>query len=262
MVKFIQIADLHVVPEGALLYGTDPGERLARCIDSVLAEHADATCCVATGDLINDHPPAAYRRLAEQFARLPMPVHPILGNHDHREHFRAAFPGVGVDANGFVQYEAAIGAHRALFLDTHEPGAEHGVYCAKRASWLAARLAEDDRPVLLFMHHPPMPLGLPAMDRIALRDPAPLLWALAGHEGRIRHLFLGHVHRALSGSWRGIAFSSLRGTNHQVALCMQSTGDEVMGSHEAPQYAVVLVGDDQVTVHLHDFMQAGEPFVL
>ena len=260
-VKFVQITDLHVVPEGARLHGLDPGERLERCIDSLLAEHADAACCVATGDLVNDRPREAYRRLAGQLARLPMPVHLVLGNHDDRGEFRNAFPQVAVDPNGFVQYEARIGRWRALFLDTHEPGAEHGVLCDARADWLAGRLADDPQPVLVFMHHPPLALGLPAMDRIALRDPRPLCRALAGREHRVRHLFLGHVHRPLAGSWRGIPFSALRGPSHQVALRM-TPADEVLGSHEPAQYAVVLLGDESLTVHWHDFLDASPRFVL
>src|SRR5256885_8190549 len=37
-----------------------------------------------------------------------------------------------------------------------------------------------------------------------------------------RSLSFGHIHRPISGSWRGIPFSTLRGTNHQVALHLRS----------------------------------------
>ncbi|MFC0227448.1 hypothetical protein [Serratia aquatilis] len=55
-----------------------------------------------------------------------------------------------------------------------------------------------------------------------------------------------------SGSWQGISFSTLRGTNHQVALDLKAEG-KVPGSHEPAQYGVVLVESEQITVHLHDF---------
>jgi hypothetical protein len=137
----------------------------------------------------------------------------------------------------------------------------HGVLCAKRARWLSDRLAEDDRPVLLFMHHPAFVLGIPAMDRIAILETGPFQAALDGNGHRIKHLFFGHIHRPIFGTWRGIAFSTLRGTNHQVALRLDVTA-KVPGSHEPPQYAVVLLDAESVTVHVHDFLDGSERFWL
>ncbi|MGJ7546210.1 phosphodiesterase [Variovorax sp. LT1R16] len=261
MLKFIHITDIHLVEQGRALYGHDPGKRFERCIDSVIAEHADASFCVITGDLAHVGHPDAYRQLSVQCARLPMPVHLILGNHDSRPNFRERFRQVPVDHNGFVQYEQAVGKFRGLFLDTNEPGTHSGVFCEQRANWLAQRLAEDDAPVLLFMHHPAFPLGIPVMDRIGLVDKEWLLTALKGHEHRIKHLFFGHIHRPISGTWRGIPFSTLRGTNHQVALHVQESED-IPGSFEPPQYGVVLIDEESVIVHLHEFLDHSERFWL
>ena len=265
MFKFLHLTDVHLVEQGQALYGLDPAYRLARCIDSMLQEHADAGLCVVTGDLAHWGHKDAYRQLAEQLARLPMPVLPILGNHDQRANFREHFARVPVDDNGFVQYEAAVGPYRGLFLDTNESGVSHGVLCERRAQWLTDKLAEDDRPVLVFMHHPAFALGIPSMDRIGLLDAAPFRRALQGQEQRIRHIFFGHIHRPIFGSWRGIPYSTMRGTNHQVALRLDET-TKIPGSHEPPQYSVVLLGlepnDDSVTVHVHDFLDRSERFWL
>ena len=259
--KFIHITDTHLVEQGKVLYGLNPCDRLARCLDGVIQDHPDAALCVLTGDLAHVGHRDAYRQLALQLGRLPMPVLPILGNHDNRVNFLEYFPLIGTDANGFVQYESPVGNYRGLFLDTNEPGVSHGVLCGKRAQWLADRLAEDERPVLLFMHHPAFALGIAAMDRIALLNTGPLQEALQGHEPRIKHLFFGHLHRPIFGSWRGIPFSTLRGTNHQVALRLEDTA-KVPGSHEPPQYGVVLLGEDSITVHLHDFLDISARFWL
>ncbi|MDD2545899.1 MAG: phosphodiesterase [Burkholderiaceae bacterium] len=261
MLKFIHLTDTHLVEQGHALYGLDPRHRLRRCIDSILEEHADARACVVTGDLAHVGHPDAYRQLSEQLARLPMPVFPILGNHDHRGNFRQYFPEVPVDSQGFVQYEKALGAYRGLFLDTNEPGVSHGVFCAQRAHWLAERLAEDEQPILLFMHHPAFDLGIPTMDRIRLLQPEAFISAVKGHEHRIQHLFFGHIHRPIFGTWQDIPFSTLRGTNHQVALRLDDTG-QIAGSHEPPQYGVVLLNETGLTVHIHDFLDTSERFSL
>ena len=261
MLKFIHITDTHLVEQGHALYGLDPCKRLEHCLDSVIQDHSDATLCVVTGDLAHVGHRDAYRQLSEQLARLPMPVLPILGNHDNRANFLEFFPKTQTDPNGFVQYEAAIGEYRGMFLDTNEPGVSHGVLCEKRTQWLADRLDEDERPVLLFMHHPAFTLGIPSMDRIALLETRPFQKALEGRTHRIRHLFFGHIHRPIFGSWRGIPFSTMRGTNHQVALRLDDTA-KIAGSHEPPQYSVVLLNEETVTVHVHDYLDSSERFWL
>ena len=261
MYKLIHITDTHLVEQGHALYGRDPCKRLTQCIDSVIKEHSDAALCVVTGDLAHIGHNDAYRQLAEQLGRLPMPVLPILGNHDNRANFRAHFPQVQTDSNGFIQYESPVGQYRGIFLDTNEPGVDYGVLCEKRAQWFAEKLAEDERPVLLFMHHPAFELGIPTMDRIGLLETGPFFAALQGQTHRIKHLFFGHIHRPIFGSWRGIPFSTMRGTNHQVALRLDDTKN-IPGSHEPPQYSVVLLNEESVTVHVHDFLDSSERFWL
>jgi hypothetical protein len=79
--------------------------------------------------------------------------------------------------------------------------------------------------------------------------------------GNVCHIFFGHLHRSLSGSWRGIPFSNLPGTNHQVALDFV-VEDEVPGSHEPPAYAVIFAYADSTLVHLRNFTDRTATFNL
>ena len=90
------------------------------------------------------------------------------------------------------------------------------------------------------------------MDRIGLSDRAAFTETLSPHLHRVRHLFFGHLHRPMAGSWRGIPFSTVRSTCHQVALDLRGEGG-LMGNLESPQFAVVLGDDQQLVVHLHDY---------
>jgi 3',5'-cyclic AMP phosphodiesterase CpdA len=191
-------------------------------------------------------------------AALPWPVHLLLGNHDDRDAFRQAFPAAAQDEAGFVQQAIPTPAGMCLMLDTHAPGRPEGELCALRLAWLAARLAESTGPVLLFLHHPPLPVGIPSMDGIALRD-ADALWAtLAPHRERVRHIFHGHLHRPVSGSWRGVPLSSLRGTAFAVTLDQQ-LGAPAVSRQDAPSYAMARILDDDVVVHTVEVQQAGPP---
>jgi Icc protein len=258
--KLVQISDIHLVPHGALLFGEDPAARLRACVDDINRHHADAQLCVITGDLTHDGDPAAYRVLADCVGKLVPPVRLLMGNHDDRAAFRAVFPQMPVDPDGFVQsvYDSAHG--RCVFLDTLEPDTAQGRLCARRLAWLKGVLDEAaQQPVFLFSHHPAFDLMLPSMDWIRLREAAPLRELIAAH-GNVRHMFSGHVHRPSAGTWHGTPFTTVRGTNHQHALefDLQGPATTVM---EPPGYAVIFIRDSGTVVHFHDFMDTSRRYI-
>jgi hypothetical protein len=103
------------------------------------------------------------------------------------------------------------------------------------------------------MHHPPFEVGLPCVDRIGLgADGAAIAEIVAPHRN-VRHLFFGHVHRPICGSWLGIPMSTMRGTNHQVPFDFDAV-EVVPKSQEPPAYAVAFIDDRQVVVHVHDYL--------
>lgn len=260
--KFVHITDPHLVAPGERLYELDPLARLQACVADINQHHADAAFAIVTGDLTHWGQAAAYTALRGAFGALAMPSYLLLGNHDNRAVFREIFPEAPVDPDGFIQSVIDRTEGRFILLDTHEPRDPGGVLCDRRLAWLEARLSEArDRPIYLFMHHPPFPVGIKRMDAATLRAPEALARIVEPHAQRIRHLFFGHLHRPIAGSWRGIPFSTMRGTNHQVALDMV-IADKVPGSHEPPAYAVVLLSQDTVVVHFHDYLDRSERFPL
>jgi 3',5'-cyclic AMP phosphodiesterase CpdA len=268
MLQFVHLTDTHLVAAGETLYGLDPLARLEAAVAAINARHAapgpeQAAFVLITGDLTHWGAPDAYRALAAGLDRLALPAHLLIGNHDDRAAFRAAFPETPCDPDGFVQSVIDTDELRLILLDTHDPGTAAGRLCAARLRWLAARLAEQDRPVLLALHHPPPHTGLRRMDAIALADPDALWAVLAPHRARIRHMLFGHLHRPVAGSWRGIPFSTIRGTAHQVAFDLARGPEQrVPGSHEPPAYGLVRVDGESVAVHAHDFLDRTATFDL
>lgn len=260
--KFIQVTDVHLISGGRRLYGVSPERRLHAAIDSINREHGDADFVVFTGDLVHWRDPESYGIFAEAIKRLTMPVKLIPGNHDDPHALAQSVPGVQVDADGFVQFAHVTPVGRCLFLDTRKADSDAGEYCAKRLDWLKRQLAGSDDPIIVFMHHPPLKLGLKGMDRFALLDDEAFFAALEPHGARIRHLFFGHVHRPVFGNWRGISYSCMRGLNHQLALDLDAPKTRIPGSFEPPAYGVVLADLDQIVIHMHEFLDRSPRFDL
>ncbi|MFO7595373.1 MAG: phosphodiesterase [Desulfocurvibacter africanus] len=253
--KIIHLSDTHLGAPDFRLHDIDPVQRLEACIRHINANHADADLCVMTGDLAHEGSPAGYAALKSILAEFDLPCRLMLGNHDDRQAFRAVFPGYPTDSGGFVQSFLETDEGIMIFLDTKSPSpGHHGQLCASRLDWLSDVLqGSGELPVFFCLHHPWFPVRLPALDRIALQEAEPLASLLQRHGRRIRHVFLGHVHRPMCGSWRGIPFSTINSLVRQIGLDFRRE-DGLPVSPEGPAYAVALIEAGQVCTHFCHFL--------
>ena len=262
--KFVISTDPHFVPEGEPLYGLDPRANLARAVELINRDHPDIALVILLGDLTQRGEPAAYASIAEILAPLKAPLVVMTGNHDAREALRAAFPQTDRDPGGFVQALRLYDDASILTLDTLDEGggSSAGYLCAERLAFLEQSLGEApaDRPLLMFQHHPPLDTGLEALDRIKLKNPEQE-WAVIARTRRPDYLFMGHVHRPVTGLWRGIPFHIQRGVSHQVAFELEYR-DGVPGTYEEPDYVLVEAGPGGVVIHQRAFNYAGPRFLM
>jgi 3',5'-cyclic AMP phosphodiesterase CpdA len=262
--KFVILTDTHFVARGRRIYGLDPAERLAAAIEIINRDHKDIAFTVITGDLAHWGEEGAYENLAAVLGGLDSPSVLMMGNHDRREAFYRHFPGASRDDNGFVQSVQTFATATIVTLDTlNEAAPNHeGLLCERRLAFLEQALASApaDRPLLLFQHHPPFDTGLIYMDRIKLANPE-AEWDIIARTRKPDYLFMGHLHRPIAGVWRGIPFHIQRALSHQVAFDFVAA-DHIPGSHEAPDYSLVLVDDDRIVIHQRSFLYDGPTFSL
>ncbi|NZA26139.1 phosphodiesterase [Luteimonas sp. SJ-92] len=251
MSSIIWMTDPHLATPGqAQPMGVDAWPRLRAALAEAAARHAGASRAVLTGDLAQRGEPATYAALREALAELPMPYRLLPGNHDDRAELLAAFPDTG-SHRGFVQSFEDLGDAQLLYLDTlANDGSHHGELCGERLHWLEVRLAEADaRPLLVFQHHPPFAVGIPAVDRLRLLESDPLERLLRARTAPT-HLFCGHIHRSMSGRWAGHPFATLKSLHVQIAL--DATAPKLQYSDEPPGYGVIEVAGDDIQVHYRD----------
>lgn len=249
MIKLVQITDLHLLPSGGLLRDVlDPEPRLRECLEDIEALHGDAAALIITGDLTENGDLESYWLLKRILAgyRLP-PVHLTIGNHDERRRFGQVFPEAVDAETGFAQTSFDLGDHVGILLDTWTDGSHVGSLCNARLAWLAETLSRDTRPALLFLHHAPFQVGLKWLDRHILEDGIEFAEAIAPFRNRIKHMFFGHMHRSVSGTWGGMPFTVVPSTALNGLLDFDS--DLSCPTVMEPHYSVTLLRDDNVIVH-------------
>lgn len=218
-----QISDCHIVePGGRIADRVDPTPGLRRAVEIVNGFRPAIDVVVGTGDLVNDGRSEQYHQLQSVLADLRPRFIPIPGNHDDRTELRSRFdvvpPGNPDDP---IDHVVDLGECRLVCLDTTIPGHHDGRLTDDQLAWLDDALATASPPVIVVQHHPPIPSGIPAMDR---------RYGLAGAagEGQVvrRHAHVeavigGHYHRALHRRFADTVATCCPSTAVQLALVLE-----------------------------------------
>ncbi|MEM7343364.1 MAG: phosphodiesterase [Chloroflexota bacterium] len=250
--KLIWLSDLHFVTPPATMFGFDPSAHITAAINYINQFHSDADYCIITGDLVDDGEKQSYLNLKSLLAPLTMPLFPIVGNHDNRAALREVFAPPITDQHDFVQYTVTTSEGLLIFLDTLIPNQSHGTLDAQRLQWLSQTLDQfPDQPTYLFMHHPPIDLGLGVLDEQNFDNKLAFSSLLKEHP-HVRHLFAGHVHRPISASLSGIPISIMRSLLFQASLPYPPWDwDTFEPADEPPMLGIILMQQGNVVVHYH-----------
>lgn len=206
-----QITDVHI---GFDSNGEDELNlrRFRAVLDSLSAGPNRPDLLLLTGDLADDGAVESYQRLKATLADCPYPCLPMVGNHDRRQNFHAAFADCD-DGRGFVQYVHQADNLRLIVIDTLEEGRHDGAFCEQRAAWLDARLSEAPNEVTyIAMHHPPVECGIEWMNTDDDEPWVQRFSAVVGRHPQVRGLICGHLHRSVTVAWQG----------KTVAICSSS----------------------------------------
>jgi 3',5'-cyclic AMP phosphodiesterase CpdA len=208
--RFVHFTDTHVIAPGVRLRDVDTCASLVRVVDAVNALRPRPAFVVVGGDLASpDLAPdvtegrrqvtdadyeASYAALRARLARLTMPFHVLMGNHDRRGPFRRALGEPPAGEADPHRYVVDVDGYRLCALDSLIPGEKPGRVGEGQLAWLRERLREAaDRDVVIAVHHHVVPVGVERLDVQMLLD-ADALWRLIREAGNVRGVLCGHVH--------------------------------------------------------------------
>ena len=205
---------------------------------------------LVTGDVADHGTAEEYAEARAVLDRWQGPTLVGTGNHDVRAEF---VPGLlGRPDSGPVLQTLETPAFRLLMLDSLVDAVEgkrvdHGELGEDQLDWLDKRLAEDDRPAFVCLHHPPVDLGLELMAPILLRSPEGLARVVAKHQHVVATL-VGHAHTACATSFAGRPVLVGGGSASTVTMAAEDV-DQVWEA-APPSFALHLLHDDgRLTTH-------------
>lgn len=189
--RLVQISDCHLMADAPdQAHVSSPLRRLETVIEAANRQCPDRV--LVTGDISGDETAASYRLAVAALDRLEAPWVWLAGNHDQPTLMaeQRELPG-----------ELSLDGWRVLMPATRVAGQPYGALGTEGLAWLEERLADDPRPTLIAMHHPPVSIGSAWLDAIGLRDSEVFWRALEAHR-QVSAVFFGHIHQAYTGHRR------------------------------------------------------------
>jgi len=199
--RWALLADTHVAADRERASrGVNMADHLARVVKAVADLKPLPAGAILNGDAAYlKGEEGDYRLLGEllkPLAAAGLPVHLTLGNHDHRDNFRAGL-GRGAARSPLASHQVSVVEAKRVnwfLLDSLDrTNATPGTLGKGQLDWLAGALdARSAKPALVVVHHDPQ-WTAPAK-RSGLVDTERLFEVLAGRK-QVKALIFGHTHR-------------------------------------------------------------------
>ena len=205
------ISDSHIELPAA--EDSDRSGDLLRSVEHINTLDPQPDLVVHTGDVTHYGRPEEYAESVRMLDGLRAPFCVIPGNRDDRVELRKAFESRLPDNchSEFVQYAIVNEGLCAIMLDSVSTQSNKARLCETRLSHFSALLAEaGDRPVVVFMHHPPFEVTESAYP-VQFEDWSEVdaLAEIVSRHRNVLNVYCGHSHRAAIGKIAGIGASTI-----------------------------------------------------
>jgi 3',5'-cyclic-AMP phosphodiesterase len=201
-----QITDTHIVDKHKHWMSeplTKTSERLEKVVAYLNALNPIPDVVLLTGDISDTGTEASYHHFKELVQPLKIPLYVIPGNHDSPQEMRKAFAKYSyMPSEGFIHYAIDDYPVRLVGLDTHVPNQSYGRLCKDRFSWTVQALHSNEKPTLLFMHHPPVKTGTKLFDTMNCSVPKEFE-TLISRQSNFLGMITGHYHHLCVASYGG-----------------------------------------------------------
>lgn len=198
IIRIAQISDCHLPENPDHTYrGINPYRNLEALLKKVASLQPDLL--LATGDLSEDGSEDSYRLIQGLFDPLGVPVLALPGNHDNPDLLADVYPGSPTDSVQVTQH----GSWQIIRLNSCLPNNPCGKLFEKNLSELESVFGQEpDRPSLVAVHHQPVMVGSPWIDKYRTLEPEPFLRLIDQYEA-VKAVVWGHIHQVFETKRQG-----------------------------------------------------------
>ncbi|MBF0621119.1 MAG: phosphodiesterase [Magnetococcales bacterium] len=238
MVRLIQISDCHLFsdPKGQALQHVTL-KSLNQVVDTVRINNPRPRMIVVTGDLSEDGSADSYLHLNSALIPMGVPVYAMPGNHDNTRVMREKLRGAP------VRWVRSVSASNwnMVFLDSKDADQDScGLLSDNELSALETALKERvNQPAIIFLHHHPVEIDSPWLDKIKLAN-SDALFDVIDRYPQVKAVVFGHIHQEHDSKRGSVRLLGTPSTSNQFA----SEGETMSLSGLQPGYRWFELQDD------------------
>ena len=223
---FCQISDTHFMNESEKIYDQiETYSQFIKVIEYCKNLNPNPDFYIMSGDLIHDKP-EYYQNYIQLCNKLNKPYYLMMGNHDVRESLKEYIINKKlIDENGFINFTIDDYSLRIICLDTAIDNGIEGALTTETLNWLEKELEQDaTKPIIIFMHHPPIGIGSVLFDDIKCKNGNDFLSIIKKYHHILKIVF-GHVHCIYSHSIESLNLISCPSSSFQFPIKAKTTNN-------------------------------------
>ena len=208
-----------------------------------------------TGDVVYDPDPLAYPAAREVLSGIDVPIFYVPGNHDDAGTLQRVMME-RPEALAAFDYEFEINGVQIVCMDSNREAPDWmGRVSEAQLGWLSALCSADDpRPLIVALHHPPLKMGAPFWDEhMCMVNGEDFHRALLPARERLRGVFSGHVHQNTDIVRDGITYFTAKSSWNQLYNFPDQAEPEY-DRYANPGFSVVTVTREQTYMRRHTFV--------
>lgn len=228
-IYLIQLTDTHILSEeGATFDSVDTTTTLQQVISHAQSMFWPPDAVLLTGDLVHDPEPMAYERLCGILDALQVKIFCIPGNHDDPVLMKEIMQRNNISMAKKLEFRE----WNILMLDTYLANTHSGYLKDSELEFLDSQLyQQENKHVLVCLHHPPVSTGSPWMDKMSLKNSRDL-FAILDRYSSVKGLLWGHIHQEFDNNRNHVRLMASPST------CVQFTpgSDSYVKDNKLPGY--------------------------
>jgi len=199
--ELLQITDTHIfADEKDTFDDVDTRASLSEVLNLARDNDWPVDAILATGDLVHDARTIAYERWLEVFTSIEEPVFCLPGNHDSPSLMHKLLNTKNVHTSKSIE----IGTWLIIMLDSFLLNTHAGQLQQDELDLLDTLLEENqDKNVLVCLHHPPVKIGSDWMDSMRLNNPQDFFQVLDKYH-HVKAVLWGHIHQEFKVERNGV----------------------------------------------------------
>jgi Icc protein len=266
VLRFVHISDTHITPDTDYIKSYAPYTPILGAkalVQAVRDLPFQPDFILHTGDVAFDPHPDVYPTIAGLMAEFDAPVHCIAGNHDDSEALQTLLMGRNkTDVQDYLHYEFEAKGVQVVCVDSNAPhhhedaGAPAGRVPDEQLTWLDDLCtADDDRPLIIAIHHNVLPVGVPWLDDwMRTENGEDFHQVVRQARDRLQGVFHGHIHQNITTFKDGVLYSAAASSwcqfmSYPIAENKRVSADSVT----PPGFSVVTVDNGRTFIRRHTF---------